>query len=311
MPESSVTDRLKGAVVPINICFTEDGEVDFAAMRKYVGWLAQQKTPVLLLTYGSSEYSWLSDEDIWRLTAELAEEVAGRSLFITSSSWWPPKVCRDFLRHAERSGVDAVKIQINMWAMGGPQRRELFLAYYDQIQDASSIPLLLWCNSAGGDPLPIDLVVEMAGRPRIVGLKNDDHPFYYYYDLCRATRDEDFAVISGGQMRNFVFGYQIGSPAYLCTIAPFRPDIALEFHDLLEKGDIDGAWQMVFRYEDTWLSGAGEIGWLRAIKTAIHLHGLLPGDRVGGTWAGHTADEGEKVRQLLQETFGPIEKVAL
>lgn len=37
MPEaSSVTDRLKGAVVPINICFNEDGEIDFAAMRRYV-----------------------------------------------------------------------------------------------------------------------------------------------------------------------------------------------------------------------------------------------------------------------------------
>ena len=63
--KSSVTERLKGPVVPLNICFTDDDEVDFPTMRKYVNWLCEQKVPVLLLTYGSSEYYWLSDDDIW------------------------------------------------------------------------------------------------------------------------------------------------------------------------------------------------------------------------------------------------------
>ncbi len=310
MAESSgsVTDRLKGPVVPINMCFTEDGEVDFPAMRKYVDWMCQQKVPVLLLTYGSSEYNWLSDEDIWRLTAELAEETAGRSLFITSSSWWPPKICRGFLRHAERSGADGVKVQINMWGTAAPNREELFRGYYDQIQDASPIPLLLWLNSGGGTSLSVDLVVEMAKRPQIVGAKNDDHPFNYYYDLCRATKDEDFGVISGGTMTNFVFGHQVGSPAYLCTIAPFRADIPLAFCELLDQRKYDEAWQMVFRYEEPWLKGAGELGWLRSIKTAVYLYGGLPSDRIGGAWKGSTPDEVEKIRLLLEEVFGPIEK---
>ena len=276
----SVTDRLKGPIVAINMCFTEDGEVDFAAMRNYVDWLCKQKTPVLLLTYGSSEYSWLSDQDIWRLTAELAEETAGRSLFITSSSWWKPKICRDFLRHAERSGVDAVKVQINTWGMNAPNGRELFLAYYDQIQDSSSIPLLMWLNGMGGGPPPVDLVAEVASRPQVVGAKNDCDPFNYYMDLCRTTKDEDFAVFSGGMMANFVFGHQVGSPAYLCTIAPFRADIPLAFCELLDQGKYDEAWQMVFRYEEAWCKGIESVGWLQAIKTAVRLYGGQSSDRI-------------------------------
>ena len=155
--KSSVTERLKGPVVPLNICFTDDDEVDFPTMRKYVNWLCEQKVPVLLLTYGSSEYYWLSDDDIWRLTAELAEETAGRSLFITSTAWWPPKVCRKFLKHAEKSGADAVKVQINLGIMikAGPAKVEVFRSYHDQVQDASPIPLLLWCNSKGS-PIPVE-----------------------------------------------------------------------------------------------------------------------------------------------------------
>ena len=119
----------------------------------------------------------------------------------------------------------------------------------------------------------MDLIAELAARDRVVGLKNDDHPFYYYYDLCRATQDLDFAVLSGGQMRNFVLGYQLGSTGYLCTTA--------------------------------------QVGWLRGIKTALYLYGLLPSDRVGGTWAEGTSNEREAVGRILTEVFGPIEKVGL
>ena len=303
-----VVQRLKGPVVPLNICFTDNNEINYAAMRKYVNWLCEQNVPVLLLTYGSSEYAWLGDEDVWRLTAELAEEIAGRSLFITSTLFWPPKVCRRFLKHADEVGADAVKVQMNPWM--GPSKREVFIGYHDQIQDAAPIPLLLWCNSGGTGAVPVDVIAELARRPQMVGLKNDEDPFYYYYDLIRATRDENFAVVSGGQMRNFVFGYQLGSPAYLCTIAPFRPDIALQFYNVLVERRYDDAWQMVFRYEEPWLTKAAELNWLFSIKAAINLHGLFP-DSYATPSLARNEEKHEQVRQCLESVFGPIQRVEL
>lgn len=308
-----VVERLKGPVVPINVCFTEDDEVDYAAMRKYVNWLCDQRVPVLLLTYGSSEFSMLGDEDIWRLTAEVAEVNAGRSAFIASTGWWPPRICRKFLQHADKVGADTVKVQINPWVMtNAPDKRGAFLRYYEQILDAAGVPLTLWCNSFGQTPVPVDAIAELAQRPNVVALKNDDDPFYYYYDLIRATRDFRFAVISGGQMRNFVFGYQLGSPAYLCTVAPFRPDIALEFYDVLTAGRYDDAWAMVFRYEEPWLKFASDLGWLETLKSAFTLYGLFPNNRMCPPCkGGHTEEQREQVRQALERVFGPIEKVGL
>ena len=305
----SVFERLRGPVVPINICFTEAGEIDYVAVRRYVNWLCEERAPVLLLTYGSSEFSWISDEDLWRLTAQLAEEVAGRSLFVASTGFWTPEVCRGFLKHADRVGADAVKVQVNPWAGAGAP--EVFVGYHDRIQDAAPIPLLLWCNSGGTGAVPVDVIAELARRPRFVGVKNDEDPFYYYYDLIRATRDSDFAVISGGQMRNFVLGYQVGSPAYLCTIAPFRPDVALRFYQLLVERRFDDAWEMVFRYEDPWLKLASEMGWLRSIKTAIHLRGVHPSNRPYPLSRAHDEAEQQRIRGCLEEVFGPIEKVDL
>ena len=300
-----VVQRIKGPVVPINTCFDSHESVDYTAVRKYVNWLCEQEVPVLLLTYGSSEFYSMNDEDIWRLTAEVAEVNAGRSLFITSTGWWPPAQCSEFLKHADHVGADAVKVQIHT-ALGASG--ETILRYFDGIQDAAPIPLLLWVVKP---PYPVDVVAKLATHPNIVGMKNDADPFYYYYDVLRATADEDFAVISGGQMRNIAFGHQLGSPAYLCTIAPFRPDISRRFYGLLASGSYGEAWEMVRRYEDPWLQTALKHGWLQSIKSALELHGLYPNNRVPSPGISHSPEQRQEIKRCFEEVFGPIEKVSL
>ena len=301
-----VVERLKGPIVPVNICFGDDDSLNVPAMRKYVNWLCEQNIPVILLTYGSSEFCSLTDQEIWRLTAELAEEISGRSLFIGSTGWWPPEPCRDFLKHCDSVGVDAVKIQMHP---GLGVKREVIVGYFDSVQDAAPIPLLIL--GAWQDPYPVGIVAELAKRPEVVGIKNDGHPFYAYYDLIRTTTEENFAVVSGGQMRNFMFGYPLGSTAYLCTVAPFRPDIALTFYNALTTGNDADAREVVFRYEEPWLKVATGLGWLPSIKSALHIHGLYPNHRLRTPAVFHTDEQHREVRAALARIFGTIKSVEL
>ena len=296
---AQVLERLKGPVVPINVCFNEDSTINYAAVGDYINWLCEENTPVLLLTYGSSEFASISDEELWELTETVASANAGRSLCIASTGFWKPAKTRGFLKHADAVGVDAVKVQINPWL---PKTREALVGYFDLIEGASNIPLLLWGDAS--PPFPIEVAAELAQRSNIVGMKNDAHPFYDYYDLIRATRDQDFGVVSGGQMRNFAFGYQIGSPAYLCPIAPFRPDIALQFYHLLVEGHIDQAWQMVFRYEDPWLQWAIAHDWLAVMKSTAQLQGLYPNNRPAPPNPAPPPSLLDEVRAKLEEIFG-------
>ncbi len=301
-----VVEQLKGPIVPINICFGDDDSLNVAAMRKYVNWLCEQNIPVILLTYGSSEFCSLTDEEIWRLTADIAEEIAGRSLFIASTGWWPPEMCRDFLKHSDSVGVDAVKIQMHP---GLGVKREVIVGYFDSIQDAAPIPLLIL--GAWQDPYPVEVVAELAKRPEVVGIKNDGHPFYAYYDLIRTTAEESFVVVSGGQMRNFMFGYPLGSTAYLCTVAPFRPDIALAFYNALTTGRDADARVLVFRYEELWLKVATGLEWLPSIKSALHIHGLYPNHRLRTPAVSHTDAKHREVQEALERIFGPIKSADL
>ena len=110
---------MKGPVVPINVCFRDDGSVDYEAVRGSFEWLCEQKVPILLLTYGSSEFASIMDDDIRKLTAEVALVNGGRSLFIASTGFWTPREWREFLAFADDAGADAVKVQIHTFRRSG------------------------------------------------------------------------------------------------------------------------------------------------------------------------------------------------
>lgn len=298
-----VYQRIKGPVATVNVCFQPDGTLDYAAIRRYVNWLCENKVPILLLTYGSSEFSGLTELDIYRLTEEVAEAVAGRALVIASTGWWPPRLCRDFLQHADRVGADAVKVQVNP-SLG--KDADTIVGFFDALSDAADIPLLLWSVPPSFN---VDVVRELAIRPNIVGMKNDGDQFYDYYDFIRASQGQNFAVISGGQMRNFAFGYQVGSPAYLCTVVSFRPDLALRFYNHLVAGRTEDAWQMIYRYEDPWLQAAIKQGWLGSLKAVLEMYGLYPNDLPQPPKEPLAPDQRDAIRQVVEHVFGPIEPV--
>ena len=85
-----VVARLKGPVVPINVCFNEEGTVKYGAVGGYGDWLCEEKTGVRRVTAGSREDVSLSDREIWDLTATVAKANDGRSLFVASTGFWKP-----------------------------------------------------------------------------------------------------------------------------------------------------------------------------------------------------------------------------
>ena len=127
---STALARLRGPIVPLNLCFAEDGNPDHAAIARYVDYLAascEGNPPVLLLTYGSSEFPCLSREDIYAVTQTVAEANAGRALCVASTGFWTPGESAAFLEHADAVGCDAVKVQISPML---PYDRNTLVGYF-------------------------------------------------------------------------------------------------------------------------------------------------------------------------------------
>ena len=312
---AQVVNELEGqSVVALATCWTADGEIDFEAMKKYVNWLCERRVPAITTTYGFSQMWWMSDDDVWRLTAELAEAIAGRCIFISSTLYWPPKVARRFLKHAEQVGADAVKVQINHWPIvssSPPQKAKLLRDYLHAVKDAADIPLLLWANFFGSGAVNVETIAELAGDRQIVGMKNDEDPFYYYYDLLRATADEDFVVMSGGQMRNWVYGCGVGKPAYLSGMGAFRPDLDRALHELLAADDLRAAWEYTKKWEEPLFKLMAGRNPQRTIHSLLHLHGLYPSNLPGPLEQPDTPEQCEELRLGMERALGPIEHAGL
>lgn len=299
-----VAEMIRGPVVPINICFNQDGSVDFESVIKYVDWLCANGVPVISMATGSSEFVSLTDDDVWQLTSKIAGVTKGRAVYIAGTKRWKPSQCQRFLSHADAVGADAVRVQVDpVVTSGGP---EVYIGYFDLLEGGSDIPLVL----EDGAP-PVSMAAELAKRPNVAA--GMIHDFEAYLDLTVATVDEEFSTICAGRMRYMIYAHQAGSPAYQCGIAPFRPDIALEFYEHVAARRYDDAWHMVTQYEDPWFDGVlgGGHDWVNSIKTAIHLRGLYPSNHKCPPWPEVPSETFTSIRELVEEVFGPIEKVSL
>ena len=209
-----VFQRLRGPVVPINIPLAKDYSVDYGNLRSYVDFLCENQAPVIFFTHGSSEFKSMSEHEIEKLCRTAAEQARGRALVIGGTGkWWTGKSI-DFIRRLEDSGVDGINLHLFT------KKPEEVYAAFSEVSSRTRLPLLGYDENYSPD-----LVARLSTIPRVCGLKSHD-ALYRYHDFIRAVKDKKFVVIGGGQMRNFLYGYLIGSQGYLCAYAPFAPAIA-------------------------------------------------------------------------------------
>ena len=112
-------------------------------------------------------------------------------------------------------------------------------------------------------------------------------------------------------MRNFLFGRQIGSPAYLCTLVTTAPRVSMAFYRHLVEGRSDEARQIVFEFEEVILNAAGELGWHEMIKGALHLTGHFPTGLRRPPCASLRPEHEAHVRGMLEMLQGKAEALGL
>lgn len=261
----AVLDRLRGPMASITIPYNKDYSIDYGSLRAWVDFVCERKAPILFLTYGDSELGFLSEAEIEKVIRTVASQTKGRSLVIGGTgAWWTGRTI-DFINRVEDSGVDAINIHIGELAR---REEEIYGAFRD-IDAATNVPLLTVDRKYS-----VDLMKRLARIPKVIGDKCHEE-LYGYYDIIRETRPYNFAVVSAGQMKHHLFGYLIGSPAYLCPIAPFAPQVSNEFQKKLETGDVAGARDMVNRYEEGLLKITGPLGYPHCYKSLNYLTGVF------------------------------------
>ena len=230
-----VKARIVGPILTIPTPFTADFKVDYQGVRNMVNLGLANKVGVYELTAGNSMYSWLSYDEIKKLTKVLTDAVAGRGIVIAATGpWWTGRAV-DYARYAQSVGADAVQVLLPSGS------DDLYVEHFRQIARATKIAIAL----QGAPSFP--LMERLVQIPSIVTMKEDGDEKYYAEVTQRFGKR--LAIFCGGQKRRYLVGLPYGSPAYFSFFFSFAPKVGVLFWDAIKRKDLAAARDIVERYE--------------------------------------------------------------
>lgn len=169
---SEVRAALTGPVATVRTPFTRDGEVDHAGLARSVERIVAAGSGAVILTYGDSLFSVLSDAEVAAVTRTAVEQTAGRALVIAADRQWATRQTVEFARAARELGADLIMVLPPNW--GGSVTPETLVDHYAAVAD--ELPVMVVTNLFAGPREPLgrqtlELAVERV--PRIWALKED------------------------------------------------------------------------------------------------------------------------------------------
>lgn len=100
-------------------------------------------------------------------------------------------------RRFAQAGVDIGVLMTPMFFMK-PSQAEI-TAYFEQIADASPIPILLYHHASAANPIGLETIRAVAGHPNIAGMKETDKPANRMAEILDAVKGKGFAVMQGSE----------------------------------------------------------------------------------------------------------------
>jgi len=183
--------QLCGTYTAIVTPFTQKGEVDWSRLRDLIEWQIASGVDGLVPVGTTGESPTLSMEEHARVVEETIALVRGRCRVIAGTGANATSEALELTRHARDAGADAT-LQVTPY-YNRPTAAGL-VAHFTAVADLG-LPVVLY-NVPGrtGREIPIEVVLELAKHPGVIGIKeaagNVDR-------VSQIVRRSDLAVLCG------------------------------------------------------------------------------------------------------------------
>lgn len=120
---------------------------------------------------------------------------------------------------------------------------------YADLCAASDLPIVLY-NVPGvtGVSIPSELVAELAGHPRIIGIKDSSRDLEYLQSIVWATSPHraEFSILTGSEPL-LINSLNSGADGAIAAAVGVVPQVTSAVRDAVAAGRIDDAWQAQHR----------------------------------------------------------------
>jgi len=265
---------LKGCFPPIPTPFDARGRVDRDHLASNLEkWL---KTPLSgFAVLGSNGEAVLMKDTEKIETWKTAGEVIGSDrLFLAGTGCESSAETLELTEKAAGLGANAAMIVTPHYYKPRMDRRAL-VTHYTMIADRSPIPIILYNVPAfTGIDLSAEIIIELAGHPGIVGLKESSGNVGKIGQIVDRVGNT-FQVLAGSG--NFLLpALTVGAVGGVMALASVAPHLVNEIVLSFEKGDLRKAKEIQLRLIPANAAVTSQYG-IAGLKTALDLIGMYGG----------------------------------
>jgi len=233
-------------VASVPTLFQRDGTIDFDGIRRFVDFVVDGRAAAVLLTYGDSLYSLLTDDEVAHVTQVIAEHTAGRVLVVAADRQWATPKEVEFARFVREAGADVLMVLPPDWALSCT--RDTLIEHYAAV--AEEIPVMAVTNYLMHRPMSfgLELLEALCDQvPGVVAVKDD--VCGEFARKMGTLLHGRVALISGGQKQNHLNALPYGCDAYLSTFIKFQPRVTHDYWQAVEAQDFPSAVAIIAQYD--------------------------------------------------------------
>ncbi len=290
MPEpkspEEIKERLDGPVNSIPTPFLPDGRIDWQGVRNIIELGITGGSQVSLLTYGDSQFDFLSDDEVAEMARCLVDQVKARALTVAATRRWSDDKAVEFARFCKDLGVDVLMVLPSDHAL--PKGKTV---HYRAIAEVMPVMLVGWP--------PHEILDALVGVPNICCFKEDGAIDYAVNTMQIYDKHWKF-MTGGGLWRNFT--QWPWHPAFFCFFSSFAPHIARSYWQAVQDRDVAAAGNIIreieFPYRDLAATVSG--GFQALWRATIALNGIAS-RYLRSPMVSATDEEVEKLKEPLNK----------
>lgn len=243
---------LTGVITPMFTPCHEDGSLDEEGIRSFVGWLKDTgAVSTIFVRSGVGKMLTFSPDEVKRMASIVIEEADGDVYVLVGTSGdfshGRPKE-QEFIdqtiqltQFAQQEGATgAVVVPFGMQPVGDID--EKVLGFYQRLNDSAEIPIIIY--QPGMTPAPFQMKPKILERvsalPNFLGMKFSTNDMSKFADLCAASANEDFTMISGAET-SFLPSLVLGAGGVIGEGCNTYPQLLRAIFDRFMEGDLAGA----------------------------------------------------------------------
>ena len=234
----------RGIIPPIITPLTDDGEVNYPVLRQMVNHLIDNGVHGLFPLGTTGEFYAFDDDTYRKILETVKDETRGRVPVYGGANHITTRGVIRLVKICEEVGVDAVSILTPMFVS---QTQDELYAYYKEIAESTSLPIILYNNKPKTNvTITPATVAKLAEIDNIVAVKDSPGDMTNAAEYIRLTRDNDIFHVLMGRDTLIHAALCYGATGAIASCANVAPRIAADIYDKFMEGDLKGSLDAQF-----------------------------------------------------------------